>query len=90
MNTELALEQNEPTSLETNERKTGRQRLQLDFSPEAFGQLTQLRDKAEAKTNAEVVRNALRLYGWFLEQKKNNYRIQIAKDDTVKEVELIF
>jgi hypothetical protein len=87
---ELALEQNEKHPSETKETETGRQRLQLDLSPEAFGQLLQLRDKADVKTNAEVIRNALRLYGWFLEQKKNNYRIQLAKDDTVKEVELIF
>jgi hypothetical protein len=90
MNTELALEENEKTIAEANGKKSGRQRLQLDFSPEAFGQLQQLRATADVKTNAEVVRNALRLYGWFLEQKKNNYRIQIAKDDSVKEVELIF
>ncbi len=66
-----------------------RHRLQLDFSPEAYKRLLQLRAEAEATTNAEIVRNALRLYEWFLSQRRQNFRVQLVKDDLVKEVELM-
>lgn len=66
-----------------------RQRVQLDFTPEALERLRQIKEMAEAKTNAEVVRNALRLYEWFLRQKRENYKFQLVKDNMVKEVEII-
>jgi hypothetical protein len=74
----------------TMSKQEERRRLQLDFSPEAYTRLLELREEAEARTNTEVVRDALRLYEWFLEQKREHYRIQLVKDDTVKEVELLF
>lgn len=66
-----------------------RRRLQLDFSPEAYDRLLAVRRKSDARTNAEVVRNALRLYDWFLDQKQNQYRLQLVKGDTLKEVEIV-
>jgi hypothetical protein len=69
--------------------EVGRQRVQLDFTPEAIDRLREIKELAGAKTNAEVVRNALRLYEWFLRQKKENYTIQLVKDNWVKEVEII-
>lgn len=71
----------------TNE--PSRQRVQLDFTPEALERLREIKEMAEAKTNAEVVRNALRLYEWFLRQKRDNYKLQLVKDDRVKEVEIV-
>lgn len=68
---------------------TQRQRVQLDFSPEAFDRLQEIKAMADAKTNSEVVRNAIRLYDWFLRQSREDYKFQLVKDDTVKEVELI-
>ena len=67
-----------------------RQRVQLDFTTEAYAQLQDIKAKAHAKTNAEVVRNAIRLYDWFLQQKQEDYRFLLEKGDKVKEVELIF
>jgi len=67
----------------------GRQRVQLDFTPEALERLREIKEMAEAKTNAEVVRNALRLYEWFLKQKRDNYTLQLVKDNKVKEVEIV-
>jgi hypothetical protein len=64
--------------------------LQLDFTEEAYNRLNAIREMSGAKTNAEVVRNALRLYEWFLEQIRAGYTIQIVKDDKVREVELLF
>jgi hypothetical protein len=73
---------------ETQE-ESSRQRVQLDFTPEALERLRQIKEMAEAKTNAEVVRNALRLYEWFLRQKRENYKFQLVKDNMVKEVEIV-
>jgi hypothetical protein len=73
-----------------NEALPGRQRLQLDFSPEAFDRLQKIREMSDAKTNAEVVRNALRVYEWFLRQRREDYRFHLVKGNTVKEVELVF
>ena len=67
-----------------------RHRLQLDFSPEAYERLRRIREASDAQTNAEVVRNALRLYDWFLAQKRNNARLQVLEDDGVKEIEILF
>jgi len=66
-----------------------RQRVQLDFTPEAFERLQEIKEIADVKTNAEVVRNAIRLYDWFLQQKRADYKFQLVKDNRVKEVELI-
>jgi hypothetical protein len=68
---------------------TARQRVQLDFSPEAFARLQEIKDRSEAKTNAEVVRNALRVYDWFLRQREAEYKFHLVKGDLVKEVELV-
>lgn len=66
-----------------------RQRVQLDFSPEAMERLQEIKKLADVKTNAEVVRNAIRLYDWYLRQKKENYKLLLVKDDRAKEVEVI-
>ena len=67
-----------------------RHRLQLDFSPEAFERLLRIKEMSDASTNAEVVRNALRLYDWFLDQKDKGRRLQLLEGKTVKEVEVLF
>lgn len=70
-----------------------RTRLQLDFSPEALQRLEEIREKVGAKNNAEVVRGALRLYDWLLDQKKAGARILLYKDgeeDNIREVEFLF
>ena len=66
-----------------------RTRVQLDFSPEAFERLEEIKRLAHAKTNSEVFRNAIRLYEWFLRQKQENFRFQLVKDDRVKEVDIL-
>ena len=69
--------------------ETGRQRVQLEFTPEAIERLRQIKTLANASTNAEVVKNALRVYEWFLNQRNNHYKLQLVKDDQVKEVEIV-
>jgi hypothetical protein len=68
----------------------GRRRLQIDFSPKAYKQLLSLRRAVEVKTNTELVRMALRLLEWFLKARMDGFRVQLVKDDVVKEVEIMF
>jgi len=75
--------------IKTNEAQD-RHRVQLDFSPEAYERLTQIRSRSEARTNAEVVRNALRLYDWFLDIRGRNAKLLISEEGTVKEIEVLF
>lgn len=70
--------------------ETQRQRVQLDFSPEAYDRLRQIKRMSEAKSNAEVIKNALRVYEWFLKQREAQFSLHLVKGDSVKEVELIF
>ncbi|MCY4576807.1 MAG: hypothetical protein OXC55_09490 [Chloroflexi bacterium] len=74
----------------TTEVASKRHRLQIDFSPEAHERLIRIRERSEAATNAEVVRNALRLYDWFLDQRARNSRLQLVEGDAVKEIEVLF
>jgi hypothetical protein len=66
-----------------------RHRVQLDFTPEAFERLRTLRERSEAQTNAEVVRNALRILEWFITEKEKGARIQVIDGDTIREVQLL-
>ncbi|KKN31047.1 hypothetical protein LCGC14_0827970 [marine sediment metagenome] len=72
------------------QKERSRHRLQLDFSSEAYARLLEIRTKADASSNAEIVRNALRLYEWFLEQRESNSKIHVITGDVVKEVEMVF
>jgi hypothetical protein len=76
-------------SIGTNNHNS-RQRVQLEFAPGAFVRLHEIKQLANASTNAEVVRNALRLYEWFLKQRAEGYKHQLVKDNQVKEVEIVF
>lgn len=66
-----------------------RYRIQLDFSPKTYARLLELRNRSETRTNAELVRNALRLYEWFLDQKEHGAKVQVVDGEQVREVELI-
>jgi hypothetical protein len=67
-----------------------RQRVQIEFSPEVSARLKEIKQLSDAKTNADVVRNAIRLFDWFLRQRQNGWQLQLVKGDTVREVEVIF
>ncbi len=45
-------------------------RVQFEFVPEAYARLEALKLATDASTRAEVVRNALRLYEWFVNEAK--------------------
>lgn len=64
-------------------------RVQFEFSPEAYQHLQEMRERAGAKTYAEVVRSALRLYEWFLDQKSNDAKILVDDGDSTRQVEFL-
>lgn len=64
-------------------------RLQLDFSAEAYKRLLRLREEVEASSNAEVIRLALRLLEWVLEQQSEDYQVFVAQGDDMKNVKQI-
>jgi len=68
-----------------------RHRVQIDFSAEAYERLLRIRQKSGAQTNTEIVRNALRLYDWFLDQKATGSKVALLDQKGVmREIEIIF
>jgi hypothetical protein len=71
--------------------RKSRRQLKIDFSVEAYKKVAELKERAELATDADLIRNALRLYDWYLQQvKTDNHRIQLVKDGVIKEVEIFF
>jgi hypothetical protein len=68
----------------------GRRRVQIDFSPAAYARLDSIRERSESQSNAETVRNALRLYDWFLRQRDDGYEVRLVKGDEERAVELLW
>jgi hypothetical protein len=57
--------------------ENSKQRIQFDFTTESLKRLAELKEKTDASTKAEVVRNALRLYEWFVNQIEPNSIVEI-------------
>lgn len=75
---------------ETTGSERARRRVQIDFSSTAFARLEGIRERSEAQSNAEAVRNALRLYDWFLRQREEGYEVRLVKGDEERAVELLW
>jgi metal-responsive CopG/Arc/MetJ family transcriptional regulator len=54
-----------------------KERLQFDFSTEALKRLDDIKDKTDASTRAETVREALRLYEWLVNEVDPDYTIKV-------------
>lgn len=54
-----------------------KQRVQLDFSPEAYERLNEIQKMAELGSKADTIRSALRLYEWFVTEVDPNSTIKI-------------
>lgn len=61
--------------------RKGKERVQLDFSPESLERLEQLKEAVGASTRAEVIRQALRLYEWFINETDPTSTVQITDSD---------
>ncbi len=59
----------------------GKERLQFDFTAESLERLDRMKEQAQASTRAEVVRNALKLYEWFLNDTEPDSTIQVLDKD---------
>lgn len=80
----------EPGGAGKGEQRDGRRRVQIDFSRTAYARLDGIRERSEAQSNAETVRNALRLYDWFLRQRDEGYEVRLVKGDEERAVELLW
>ena len=56
-------------------------RVQFEFTPDAAARLEALKLVTDASTKAEVVRNALRLYEWFVNQAKADNTIMSVDEN---------
>ena len=83
-------EKEKVAQIDANTNAEKRQRVQIDFSPEAYARLERMKSD-DAKTSADVIRNALRLYEWFKEKQKQQTKIQLVDENgKSRDVELIF
>ncbi len=57
--------------------KKGKERVQLDFSADSLERLEKLKERVGASTRAEVIRQALRLYEWFINETEPDSTILI-------------
>ena len=60
-------------------------RLAFDFSEEAAAELQKLKELSGTEDNADLFRNALRLYKWFLDQKEAGSEVIIRNPEEEKE-----
>jgi hypothetical protein len=66
-------------------------RVQFDFTPAALAQLDTLQERLKAKSRAEVIRYALRVLQWLLDQLKDSAKIMVeSKDGKVETVVFTF
>jgi hypothetical protein len=66
-------------------------RLQLDFTEDGLSRIEKLRSELNAKSNADVVRTAVRLLEWFIAHDKAGNKLFVVDPDnnTQRQVELI-
>ena len=72
--------------------KDKRIKLQIEFAHGGVARLEEIAKKGGHETKAGTIRDALRLYDLYLDQKKQGYKLQLAKpkDKYVREVDLVF
>lgn len=54
-------------------------KIQIEFSQNAMEELERLKQDTDATSYAQVLRTALRIYGWCLDHQQQNHKIY-AKD----------
>ena len=65
-------------------------RVQMDLSPSSFERLNRLKDMVEAKTYTEVMKDALRLYEWIVQEESDGSDFLVKTKDGVLEKIKIF
>ena len=69
----------ETNGAETGERATTR--VQLEMPPQAMDRLQRLKDRTEAASYAEVIRNALRLFEALVDEHEKGAEFSLKKPD---------
>ena len=64
-------------------------RVILDFNEEAARNLDRLKDLLGARTRTDLVRRALALLEFSEEKKRDGYKLQFKKGDTITEVSFL-
>ncbi len=70
--------------------KKKKQGLQLVFTPEGAQKVEELRDRSGSPSDVEVVRKALKLHEWLLDQLEAGYKVNLVKENTIREIDFIF
>lgn len=76
----------------TNNHKA-RHRIQLTLGEDAYSDLSRSRETSGEKSDLEFVKNAIRLYKWYIKSiKEGDNRLLIARqgEDKASEVHLLF
>jgi Ribbon-helix-helix protein, copG family len=68
----------------TDAKRREKERVQFDFTPESLDRLDKLKEQIGASTRAEVVRQALRLFDWFVTEVEEEDTLTIT--DSNKEI----
>jgi hypothetical protein len=67
MSDEIALDREQRREgIQKESRSRAKERVQLDFAVEALERLDRLKEQIGASTRAETIRQALRLFEWFV------------------------
>ena len=66
-------------AMENGERTTTR--VQLEMPPQAMERLTKLKEKTEAASYAEVIRNALRVFEALMDEHEHGAEFQLKRAD---------
>lgn len=56
-------------------------RVQFDFTPESLKRVDEMQQKSGASTRAEVLRNALKVYEWFM-QLDPEHKIEVRDQES--------
>ena len=71
------------------ERELTKHRVQIDMSSRALNQLDEIRKRIDAGSRAEVVRNALRVYAYILQERDRGFEVSLLKRMNDREVEVV-
>ena len=66
---------------------SGITRIQLDLTPKALARLEEIKGLAGTDSNASAIRNALRLYAWYLEVKQKSGNVFAKVGEETEEVD---
>lgn len=61
-------------------------RLQIDFSQKAYRELNDLQERLDAQSKSEIIRNALGVLRWIVEESTSGHKILVEKPGGTREI----